>query len=327
MASLPSNTFICNYNARDYIAATYTISKTSGQTFNQDMVLTRQSTSNMYPTDHSDVGYITFTTSGISYPYNFANKSENIFNRYDNNTGRSLTIVYKASSSFGAADNNLLANRDGSCYNYMVRQGMFHTNQSGFLPFTASSSPSIMYIRIDNTGYSERKCVTTEQIATSSTIDYGCDSSGIAFFRTSVNGTSEYFIGDFYWIYVSTETLTDAEILKVIQYNEEIDVFGPDDDSFSATYTGLTTSTTLNAEDLTWSATTIPSWISVSPTTGSGTTTIELTANKNNTYSTRTGTVIFTSSEGDTAEISIVQEKHPLLVPKNNIYRGGLLVN
>lgn len=106
--------------------------------------------------------------------------------------------------------------------------------------------------------------------------------------------------------------------------------------SFEVSETALTndynsTAFTVNLtadENTTWSATTIPSWVTVSPSTGSSTSaTLTITFAKNTSYSQRTGTIVFTDSEDNTCEIECTQGKHPLLLPKNNIYRGGLLVN
>lgn len=90
-----------------------------------------------------------------------------------------------------------------------------------------------------------------------------------------------------------------------------------------------TSSYTVNlSSDYAWTATTIPSWVSLSSTAGtSGDTEITVTFRKNNIYSQRTGTIVFTNTETDTAEVECTQEKHPLLVPKNNIYRGGNRIN
>ena len=76
-----------------------------------------------------------------------------------------------------------------------------------------------------------------------------------------------------------------------------------------------------------WSATTIPSWITVSPSTGDSSTTLTITFAKNSTYLPRAGTIVFTDSENNTCEVECTQGKHPLILPKNNIYRGGMIVN
>lgn len=318
MASLPSNTFMFNYNAREYNSSTHTFPKTQGQLFDEDLVLNKAIS--IYT---GEALYFGGTAAYMGKQY--STSSQNPFNRDSSNS--SFTFIYKT-SGFTSVSNNLIANR-GSNYNYMVRGNKFHTSDSNFLNLTPSASPEICLIRIYSDGRSERKFLdsngTVLQSTSSATISWGAESNAIGFFSGYGNSGNECFADWFYWMYCSLETLTDAEVLQVIKYNEPA-TFGPDDNSFSATYTGLTTSTTLNAEDLTWSAATVPSWITVSPSTGSGTTPISIAIAQNNAYSARTGSIIFTSSESDTAEIAITQAKHPLLVPDENIYRADLEV-
>lgn len=125
---------------------------------------------------------------------------------------------------------------------------------------------------------------------------------------------------------VSGDFFSASDQSKITLYN--LSTFEVDVTEINATYTGSTTPVTLTADDgVSWTATTIPSWVTLSSTAGTGTTQITVTVQQNNNYSARTGSIIFTSSESDTAEIAITEAKHPLLVPKNNIYRGGTLVN
>jgi len=219
MASLPSNTFVCNYNARDYVAATLKLPKTEGQSLNQDLTF-----QNATVTANTENGYLTINNNRIVL--DFYSAADNPFNRYNNATGRSLTIVYKTSGNFS---NSLFGNRgrqdngSGDNYNYMVRDTVFHTSDSNFLRMTASTSPYIMYVRINEDGTSERKCVTTGQIVTASSVSYGNNPSSCAFFKGFGGGSlAENYNGNFYWIYISTEVLTDAEIQQVIDYNEEL---------------------------------------------------------------------------------------------------------
>lgn len=76
-----------------------------------------------------------------------------------------------------------------------------------------------------------------------------------------------------------------------------------------------------------WTATTIPSWVTLSTTAGtSGVTEITVTFSKNTSYLERTGTIVFTNAESDTCEVVCTQEKYPLLIPNENIYRADLEV-
>lgn len=215
-AVLPARDFLCNYNAKQYISSSRTFPMTEGQTVSKNLVLAKTSV-----TAHTDSGYCSISNNECIFNFNTA--ANNPFNRYNTTTGRSLTVVYKTSSF----SNNLFANRGyrsgstGDYYNYMVRDTIFHTSNSNFLRMTASTSPYIMYVRINADGTSERKCVTTGQIVTASSVSYGNAPSSCAFFRGFGGGSlGENYSGNFYWIYISKEVLTDAEIQQVIDYNE-----------------------------------------------------------------------------------------------------------
>lgn len=316
MANLPNRPFLINYNARTFDTATTTFAKTEGQLFNRDFPIT------YHPqniTAHTEDGYLSI--DGANGRINFSSTDDNPFNRYNTDTGRSITIVYKTSSLFNGG--NLLHNRNGD-YNFMVRDTFFHTSESNFLPFEPSQTPCIMYIRVAADGTCERKCVTTGQIATASTIAWGGASSQIGLFAGYVDG-AELFTGDFYWLYVSNDALTDSEIAQVIAYNENSSVFYADPDSLSFGYEASSSTITLNADtEMSWTATSVPSWITLSNSAGTGTATITVSAAQNNTISPRTSTIVFSNGE-DTAEVECTQAKHPLLVPFNNIYRNGLI--
>lgn len=324
MVTLPSNTFICNYNARDYVANTKTFPRTAGQSLERDIVLEGT------PTAHTEDGYVAFNGSQYASLY-FNSAAENPFNRYNTATGRSLTIIYKTTSF----SQNLLANRGysssngyGDYYNYMVRGSMFHTSTSGFLSMSPSTSPYIMYIRVNSDGTCERKCVTTGQIVSASSIEYGNNPTSVGFFR-GFGGSSlgETYSGNFYWIYVSTETLTDEEIQKVIAYNESTTTFKTDVTAITASYNSTTCAVTLTTEEgMEWTASTTNDWITISPSQGTGSSVFIVTVAKNTAYAARNGLITVTNGE-DTIEITVGQEKHPLLVPKNNIYRGGNRIN
>ena len=322
MASLPSNTFICNYNARDYVAATRTLPKTEGQSLNQDLTFEAASV-----TADTENGYLTINNNRIVLDFHSA--ADNPFNRYNNATGRSLTIVYKTSGNFS---NTLFGNRgwpdggSGDYYNYMIRDTVFHTSDSSFLRMTASTSPYVMYVRINADGTSERKCVTTGQIVTASSISYGNAPRSCAFFGGGAS-ILEPYAGNFYWIYFSTETLTDEEIARVIAYNETITTFETDIEEINAGYSQTTCAVTLTTDEETeWTASTQNDWISISPGLGTGSSVFVVTINKNTAYASRTGLITISNADGDEIEIDVSQEKCPLFVPQDNIYRADLEV-
>ena len=98
--------------------------------------------------------------------------------------------------------------------------------------------------------------------------------------------------------------------------------------SLTSDYNATAFTVSLTAGDnTTWSATTVPSWITVSPLTGDSSTTLTVTFAKNTSFSGRTSTIVFTDSNNSTCEIVCTQGAYPLLIPNNNIYRGGLIIN
>lgn len=97
----------------------------------------------------------------------------------------------------------------------------------------------------------------------------------------------------------------------------------------AATFESGTTTITVNTDNnstITWTASTSDSWLSLSPSTGSGDGSVVVTYAKNAALQDRTGTVTFTSSEGDELTFTIEQEKKPALVYDHPIYRSGNLV-
>ena len=319
MASLPSNTFMFNYNAREYVAATRTFPKTQGQLFDEDLVL--NTTPNSVYED-----YVNFGRSSAYMLKSYGTNSANPFNR--NSSNNSFTFIYKT-SGFTSSNTNLFANR-GSSHNYMVRGSMFHTRESGFLNMEPNTYPEICLIRIYADGTSERKFLASDgtvlQSVSRASISWGNASNAVGFFSGYGNQGAELFQGIFYWMYCSLETLTDAEVLQVIKYNEPSS-FDVDTTAITATFSATSSSVTLDAEDdVDWTASTSSSWITVSPVSGTGSATITISLAKNTAYVPRTGTVEITNGE-DTIEITVEQEKYPLLVPKNNIYREGNLIN
>ena len=206
--------FMFNYNAKEYDSSTRTFPKTEGQLFDEDLVLVGSPRA-VYG-DHLDM------SNGSAYMgKEYSTNAENPFNR--NSSNNSFTFIYKT-SGFTSGSNNLFGNRDIG-YNYMVRGNMLHTSQSGFLSLTPSSYPEICLIRIYADGKSERKFLDSNgnvlQSTSSTTISWGSETNGFSFFAGYYNG-GEKFNATFYWMYCSLETLTDEEVKKVIEYNENL---------------------------------------------------------------------------------------------------------
>lgn len=316
MAKLPSNTFMFNYNARFYDPATYTFAKTKGQLFDEDLVLNKAPTS--YGEDN-----VNFGNSGAYMSKTYSSNAENPFNR-SSSLGNSFTFICKT-SGFTGNMTNIFANRYNN-YNYMVRGNIFHTSSSTYLTVNPPTHPVICVLRVNENGSSIRKFVDENgnvisgASVSASSISWGSINNGVGFFAGFANG-GEYFNATFYWMYCSLEPLTDEEILKVIQYNENPVSFSIDPDNITFGYDSGSTTVNISAE-AGWTASTSNSWITLSETEGLGDTAITVSVSDNyNNSANRIGTVSFTDGE-EVLTLSIAQKADTRIILKN-IYRSG----
>lgn len=324
MASLPSNTFICNYNARDFDGSR-TIPKTSGQTFGEDLYLTSAVTS-------YDANKITL--SGQYFAKSFNSTGANPFNRTSTD---SLTVIAKLGQGVDTSGAHSVFSNRGNTYNWMVFNpangspvGMFflHSSQGAYakcpyIQMVDTTAPNIFAFRVSGgTGFGQS--YTDNQVFGSTGVTWGGQSNRIAFFCGGSNG-SELWKGDFYWIYISPEVLTDAEIQQVIKYNEKTS-FETDVTAITASYNSTTSAVTLTAdEDMAWTASTSNNWITLSTTGGTGSSVFTISIAANKAYTARNGLVTVSNGE-DTIEITVEQGKCPLFIPAENIYRADLEV-
>ena len=211
--TLPSNTYLCNYNAKDFDDAAQKFFRSeSDQILDYD--LARVWGTGTLAKDGNKV----YINRNWASRYDFGSKANNIFNI--NSSAPNLTIIYKAAPAVYQNSCNLMGNRTGTQnYNWMLRSMSFHNSVTEQMEFTPSQHPETMVIRINN-GDGERKCIETSQVATASSLDFSKQSRYIGFFSGMGDSLTEQYSGDFYWIYVSREVLTDAEVQQVIDYNE-----------------------------------------------------------------------------------------------------------
>lgn len=218
-ANAPSEAaFMFNYNAKQYDSTTRTFPKTNGQLFDEDLVL------DMAPTSYNSDS-VSFVGSTARMDKTYSGSSANPFNR--NSTNTTFTMVYKV-GTFTNGSKNLFANRERFNYNYMVRGSCFHTSNSSFLNMIPQSDPYILLVRIKADGSSERSVLDASgnvlQTVTASSVSWGSNSSGtegVSFFSGKVGG-GENFDGIFYWMYLSNEALSDADVQQVISFNENL---------------------------------------------------------------------------------------------------------
>ena len=208
--SLPDVPFTVNYNAKQYNASTKTLLKTEGQLANVDAVITAGT-----PTVHD--GYLTIasgtraTIEGYSTYFNRTNSTPN------------LTIVSKQRTDGNNC--HMFANRD-SDYNWMYRcystkLTLHGSSEQGSV--SVSTQPVIESVRINSSRLATYNNYTNSTSSTSSNFNYGGTNSGkFAIFQGYGTSTGEYFVGDFYWVYMCQGTLTDEQVQQVIDYNENL---------------------------------------------------------------------------------------------------------
>ena len=207
-ASLPDVPFTVNYNAKNYDANTKTLLKTSGQLADVDAVITAGT-----PTVND--GYLTIasgtraTISGYQTYFNRTNSAPN------------LTIISKQKTD--GSNCHMFANRDSN-YNWMYRcystkLTLHGASEQGSVAVT--TQPVIESVRIDSNRLAIYNNYTNNTSSTQSSFNYGSTNSGkFAMFQGYATTTGENFVGDFYWVYMSQNTLTDEQVKQVIAYNE-----------------------------------------------------------------------------------------------------------
>lgn len=225
-SGLPSNTFLFNYNAKEYVASANTLPRTSGQTLPEDIRI-RANQLTVYEDSfkvNSDAKSLVQYNSYLNNPLN------------RNSADTTFTFIYKTKDFINARDRNLVcvryvdASRFGvnedevyDAYNWMVRSDAFHV-QDKILSFTPLNNPQIIAIRVNADGSGERVELDAQgnvvQSASTPYVEWGKQAAGFYWFGSRF--ASEWFNSTFYWMYCSTEALTDQEIRQVIDYNENL---------------------------------------------------------------------------------------------------------
>lgn len=207
-ATLPNVPFSVNYNANHYNANTKTLAKTSGQLVDTDAVITAGT-----PTVH--VGYLTIASGTRATISGY----QEYFNR--NTRNPNITIISKQRTD--GSNCHMFSNRDTN-YNWMYRcyatkLTLHGSSERGNVAVT--TQPVIESVRVDSQSNVTYNNYTDNASSTTSLFTYGSTNSGnFAMFQGYATNTGENFVGDFYWVYMSQNTLTDAQIQEVIAYNE-----------------------------------------------------------------------------------------------------------
>lgn len=208
-ATLPDVPFTVNYNAKNYDASTQTFAKTEGQLADTDVTITGETL-----TAHD--GYVTVPTNsrGVISGYG------DYFNR--TNSTPNLTIISKQRTE--GENCHMFANRISSSFNWMYRPysnrlTLHGGSEQGEIAVT--TQPVIESVRIDSNRLATYNNYTDNISNTKSNFSYNSSINGsVALFAGYTDISGEWFVGDFYWIYMSQNTLTDEQVQQVINYNE-----------------------------------------------------------------------------------------------------------
>ena len=208
-ATLPNVPFTVNYNAKNYDASTKTFAKTEGQLANTDVRVNGNGTL----TAHD--GYVTVSSGsrGIISGY------DDYFNR--TNSTPNLTIISKQKTEGNNC--HLFANRTSSNYNWMYRPYAFKLTLHGTSETSSvgvTTQPVIESVRVDSDISVTYNNYTDNTSNTVYGFSYGSTNGSVALFAGYTDLDGEWFVGDFYWIYMSQNTLTDEQVQEVINYNE-----------------------------------------------------------------------------------------------------------
>lgn len=219
--NLPA-TFSVNYNAKQYNSSTMTLPKTDGQLVDVDAVFSGSPTI----VDNSTSGYITYT--GNPSARALLSGYQQYFNR--DSASPNLTIVAKARCTGEYLNMHLFANRgDGSTYNWMFRvYSNFVTlhdgnGETGSISISPNSA-DVFSARVSGSTITYNNW-TSGTTSSEEGFSYGTpNNDGASMFNGFAQNEQgqEYFVGDFYWIFIAQDTLTDAQIQNVINYNENL---------------------------------------------------------------------------------------------------------
>ena len=222
-SELPDVPFMLNYNAKNYDATNRKLLKTEGQLRDSDAVCNY----GYHIVDHSADGYITVTgdtrmiISGTPY-----------MNRNNTQTGCTMTIVSNVRTTNANSSYSILTNRGSwSTMNWMWRypsNGIFLHGSSAYnnpkYLVSTTGQPITASIRISYDGSVKQQLNDwTNNGSYNGVFQYGSDYNGNnAMFCDYATENAEFWKGDFYWVYMSFNVLTDEQIQQVIDYNENL---------------------------------------------------------------------------------------------------------
>ena len=118
----------------------------------------------------------------------------------------------------------MFANRVSSSFNWMYRPYSDKLTLHGDWEqgeVSVTTQPVIESVRIDSNRLATYNNYTDNISNTKNNFSYSSSINGsVALFAGYTDYSGEWFVGDFYWVYMSQTTLTDEQVQQVINYNE-----------------------------------------------------------------------------------------------------------
>lgn len=207
--SLPDVAFTVNYNAKEYDASTQTFIKTDGQLADTNVTIIGGTL-----THNGDYVTVAGQARGIISGFG------TYFNRDSSNP--TMTIISKQRTDGTSC--HMFANRSSN-FNWMYRPysnylTLHGGSERGQIAIT--TQPAIVSARVNSNGYVYYNNYTDGTQSEQYSLGYGNPNGDVALFAGYTNLDTEWFNGDFYWIYMSQTCLTDEQIQDVIDYNENL---------------------------------------------------------------------------------------------------------
>jgi len=219
---LPDVPFVLNYNAKTYSSSTQSMSYTDGQLNTVNAVKQYGAA----VVDHSEDGYISVTGNT-----RFVTTGGTVgIGRNNTQTGCTMTIVSKARTTNAQPILTSRGGTSGSEMNWMWRyptDGIFLHGSSSYntklYTVDTTVSPIIASVKTYYDGGVKQILKDwTNDGGYSGNFGYGGYYDGGSMFCDYLTFNNEFWKGDFYWVYMSQEVLTDEQIQQVINYNENL---------------------------------------------------------------------------------------------------------
>jgi len=207
--------FMFNYNAKDFSFEDKTFKNTPGAQWDHNMKL--NGTGFTYKGN-----YIRIVERNYS-SYAFSSPSRNPFNRSGSDD---LTIIAKVKGESSSSFSIFSCRSDNYGYCYMFREGdastryfYLHDNRAygSATNILVNTLPNIVAARASN-GKVWMESFTDNIKGNAQPLSWGDQTDVISLFYGGTG--SEYWRGDFYWIFLSLNALSNEEIQQVIDYNE-----------------------------------------------------------------------------------------------------------